>query len=99
MKESELQAKMLKLIKARGGYTVKVIQASLKGVPDILTCYRGLFIGIEVKLPETKNKASALQKHNIEEIKKAGGIAYVMWDLEHLEVLLDALDRELDETL
>lgn len=99
MKESVIQGKILKLLKSRGAYAIKVIQASTKGKPDIIACYRGLFLGLEIKTPETRTKVSALQEHNLEEIKAAGGIAYVMWDVEYVEGLLDELDRRLDEAV
>ena len=46
------------------------------GVPDIIVCYRGLFIGIECKAG--KNKPTPLQEKNMEDIHKAGGIALVI---------------------
>lgn len=47
------------------------------GVPDILACVNGHFVGIEVKAPN--GKPSKLQLYNIEEIKKSGGIAMVLY--------------------
>ena len=47
-----------------------------KGVPDILACVNGHFVGIEVKAE--KGIVSELQKYNIEKIKKANGIALIL---------------------
>ena len=41
------------------------------GVPDILACYRGFFVGIECKAG--KGKVTALQQKNLDDIVKAGG--------------------------
>lgn len=47
------------------------------GVPDILACIKGRFVGIEVKAE--KGKPSPLQIYNKEQIEKSGGIAYILY--------------------
>lgn len=54
---------------ATGGY-------GRSGVPDIVACYRGRFIGIEVKAGS--NEPTALQQRELAIIKKKGGIAVVV---------------------
>jgi Holliday junction resolvase len=54
---------------ATGGY-------GKSGVPDIVACYRGLFIGIECKAG--KNKPTMLQERNLDQIRTAGGLAVVV---------------------
>lgn len=62
-----------------------------KGLPDIIGCINGRFIGLEVKDPaNTKYGATELQLHRIEEIKKAGGIAGVVTTIEEVKELLDS---------
>ena len=46
------------------------------GVPDIVCCYKGKFIGIECKA--NGNKPTALQAKHLEDIRKAGGEAIVV---------------------
>jgi Holliday junction resolvase len=46
------------------------------GVPDIVCCYQGRFIGIECKAG--KGKTTALQDKNLKEISEAGGLAMVV---------------------
>ena len=46
------------------------------GIPDIVCCYKGKFIGIECKAHG--NKPTALQQSNLEEIVNNGGIAIVI---------------------
>lgn len=91
MKEQDYQAKIVKLIESRGGYVVKVIVASKKGVPDIIACCHGHFIAIEVKTPRTINNVSLLQQHNLKRINDSGGYAIVAWDVERVEELLDCI--------
>ena len=95
MREAAIQKAILNLLKTNGCYAVKVIQASKAGVPDIIACYKGRFIAIEVKTPKTKNNVSELQRYNIELIDKAGGKAIVAWDISGVEKFL----KELDETI
>jgi len=50
---------------------------------DFLVCYKGVFIGIETKAPG--RKATARQRRVIENIKKAGGHAFVVDDVKQLK--------------
>lgn len=107
VKESVIQSKILKELKLKGCYVVKVQSASKAGVPDIIGCYPllinsnmvgktiGAFIGIEVKTPETKTNVSELQQINLDMISKSGGFTRVMWDYKEVENLL----KEINETL
>jgi hypothetical protein len=64
------------------------------GVPDIVLCFKGKFIGIEAKAGS--GKPTALQEKNLAEIVKAGGIAVVVNEngVADLERLLEALANE-----
>lgn len=53
------------------------------GVPDILACINGRFIGIEVKRPG--GVVAPLQNYNVDEINKAGGAAFVAYSVEDVE--------------
>lgn len=46
------------------------------GVPDIVGCYKGRFFGIECKAG--KNVPTDLQRINLEDIDKQGGISLVV---------------------
>lgn len=46
------------------------------GLPDLIICYKGYFIGAELK--NEIGKPSELQKYNLREIRKAGGFGYVV---------------------
>lgn len=60
-----------KFMPATGGY-------GKSGVPDLVACVQGKFVGVECKA--NGNKPTALQKKNLEEIAKAGGYAFVVDD-------------------
>lgn len=58
----------------------------MSGLPDIIGCYRGRFIAVEVKMPG--NKPSPVQERVIQKIWDAGGSALVAHSVEEaLKVL------------
>jgi len=63
----------------------------VKGVPDILGCYRGKLLGIELKAPN--GKVSPEQEDFIRRINRAGGLAFVARDLETVIEKLGLQDR------
>jgi hypothetical protein len=84
--ESRLQKKIQKHLKKvfPGIYLFKMWGGPFTpaGVPDLLCCYRGRFIALEVKLPKKSSKPSEIQLKTIEIIKAAGGIAAVVRSVE-----------------
>lgn len=93
--EQAIQSDILKYLKSVGAYTIKVAAATKSGVPDIICCYKGRFIAIEVKRPETKTNVSPLQVANITMIINAQGEALVAWDKEMVKTLIDNIDKEI----
>ena len=89
MLEQGIQSRIIKALSSRGVYVVKVVSASRNGTPDLLCCYKGRFIAIEVKRPG--EKPSALQTAKLEEIRKAGGIAVWVDSLDAAISVFDAL--------
>lgn len=76
--EAKVKKVVTRQLKERGAYYFYAATGGYgkSGVPDIIGCYDGLFFGIECKAG--KNKTTALQDKNIEEINKAGGYAIVV---------------------
>ena len=62
------------------------------GVPDIICCYKGRFLGLEVKLPS--GKLTELQKRAIEKINRAGGIACRVESVEDVRAIIARVDLE-----
>ena len=77
--EKNFENKIKAFLKENGCWHVKFFANAYTkaGVPDILACINGRFVAIEVKAPN--GKPSELQLYNIEEIKKSGGIAMVLY--------------------
>jgi hypothetical protein len=109
MKEQDYQRKIVNLLEENNAYTVKVITASKKGVPDIVGCLPitkdmamayfekhdtlGMFIAVEVKTPKTINNTSKLQDYNLKKINEAGGVAIVAWSTEKIQETLECIYR------
>ena len=62
------------------------------GVPDIICCYKGRFLGLEVKLPS--GKLTELQKRAIEKINRAGGIACRVDSVDDVKAVIARVDLE-----
>lgn len=62
------------------------------GVPDIICCYKGRFLGLEVKLPS--GKLTELQKRAIEKINRAGGIACRVESVDDVKAVIARVDLE-----
>ena len=62
------------------------------GVPDIICCYKGRFLGLEVKLPS--GKLTELQKRAVEKINRAGGIACRVESVDDVKAVIARVDLE-----
>jgi len=72
------------------GFKVQGGGSQMRGVPDIVGCYRGLFVGFEVKRPKV-GRLSQLQAHRIDQIKAVNGHAFVVYGVEDVKQALDGL--------
>ena len=66
------------------------------GVPDIICCYKGRFLGLECKLPG--GRLTKLQKRTIEKINRAGGIACRVESVEDAKRVIERVDLERSDT-
>jgi Holliday junction resolvase len=92
--ESKVKKQVKKILDDIGAYHFSPMTAGFgrAGVPDIIACYKGRFIGIECKAG--KNEPTLLQKHNIREIQRNNGLAIVINE-GNIETLL-ALVKEIE---
>lgn len=91
--ETILQKKIRSYLENKGAWVVKYHgnEFSEIGVPDLLVCYKGKFIGLEVKVKP--NKPSKIQEAQIKNIIYAGGIALVIDDT-NWKTLIDQIIYE-----
>ena len=76
--ESKVKKRVKKILDDLGAYHFSPMMDGYgrSGVPDIIACYKGKFIGIECKAGD--NKPTLLQLRNIEDIKRNQGLAIVI---------------------
>ena len=65
------------------------------GIPDIICCYKGRFLGLEAKL--SGGKLTALQERALERINRAGGIARRVESVDDVRDVIAQADRETKE--
>lgn len=108
VKESTIQKEIIDYLKSRGAWVIKVpgsqivgsaentvVAPLLPGTPDLLACYRGRFLGIEVKAARKGVRVSGEQVAQGSAIQKSGGWWFVAWKVEQVETLLESVDAML----
>jgi len=87
--EGKVKAKIKAVLKKHKVWNFVPVSGGMgaHGIPDIIACHKGRFLGIEAKAPNKKNNVSALQKMQLNGIKDAGGIAMVVATDEDIAVL------------
>lgn len=101
--EQVIQREILDYLRDRGAWSHKakavnlvgsgVLAPTQQGVPDILACYDGVFVALEVKAAKTGKRVSGEQVAQIRMITEAGGVAAVVWTVRQVEQILDAIDE------
>jgi hypothetical protein len=94
--EGKLVAATRRYLQSRGARAFKIQGGADSfqeiGIPDILCCYKGRFIGLEAKMPG--NVPSAKQAAVLDEIAEADGYAIVFTTVEEVSGLLAKIDKE-----
>ena len=78
VKEKWVKQQVVKMLKDRGAYYFYPVASGYmsSGVPDIVVCYKSMFMGIECKAGD--NKPSVLQEKNLQQIRDNEGLAMVV---------------------
>jgi len=92
--EALVEQRIMKLL--RGTPRVTAIKAGRDGWPDRILCYRGVFIGLEIKSERQGHTTTARQTQRLAQIGRAGGLVGVVRSTEDVLQLLAAVDAHLD---
>lgn len=86
--EKAFENKVKAYLKRQGCWILKTWSNGVQrsGVPDLLVCCNGYFLGVELKAEN--GKPSELQLWNIDKIREAGGIAIVLYPKQYEEFKL-----------
>ena len=96
--EKKVKRKVMAQLKLlRTAYIVTPMSGGFgnSGVPDVLCCYKGRFIGIECKA--NGGKPTALQIHNLNSIDIAGGITFLINE-SNVDDLTNMIEERIDGT-
>lgn len=90
--EKQFENKVKKYLKDQGCWVLKTWSNGIQreGIPDLLVCWKGYFLGIELKAEN--GKVSDLQQWNLDQIGKAGGIGIVLYPHD-FEEFKDFIER------
>lgn len=82
--ETLIQDDIIKFLKNKKILHWRMSGASnLSGFPDLLVCYYGLFVALEIKTPE--GKPTAQQEKVIQDIIDAGGFAKIVTSVKDVD--------------
>jgi hypothetical protein len=62
------------------------------GIPDIICCYKGMFLAVETKAPGKRANTTPNQDRVIEAIQKADGWAIVVDNVDQLHAFIVAIN-------
>jgi len=94
--ETNITKGIQKYLKSREGWWGIKVWGSVMtqaGVPDIVGCYRGVFVGFEVKTPV--GTVSRIQEHCHTLIQKANGWVFVVHNKGEVADALEMIDEGL----
>lgn len=77
--EKRFERKVRAYLDEIGAWYLKTISNGYQraGVPDLLICYKGRFLGVELKA--TRGRTTPLQEHELKCIRASGGFGMVLY--------------------
>ena len=92
MREKQIEQRLVKAVKARGGLCPKLVSPGTDGMPDRMVLLPDSHIGfVEVKAPGEKPRP--LQQRRHEQLRELGYKVSVLDDPEQIPPILDEIRR------
>jgi len=89
MRETPFVKQIRGVLEVAGAFVVKTHGGPIvSGLPDLVICYQGAYIVMEVKRPDRPRKGTALQEYTLGQVRDAGGWAGVVNDIQQVHDLL-----------
>lgn len=99
--ESSIRTKIVAAMNARRGARARVLHSGPEGFGflDVLVCYRGRFVYLEVKTQDPKSEPTPLQRHEMKKWSEVGAIVRCVRTVAGALAVLDLVDgqHECDE--
>lgn len=90
--ETKLKNAVIKYLKTVSGlWYYKSSDRFRSGIPDLIICFKGMFVAIELKVDAP---VEPLQKYTIAKIKEANGIATVCRSVVEVKSLIESLSSQ-----
>ena len=90
MREKQIEQKLVKAVKAKGGLCLKFVSPSFDGMPDRLVFLPGRHFGmVEVKAPGEKPRPLQVSRHKL--LQRLGFKVYVLDAIEDIGGILDEI--------
>ena len=91
--EARIQRDIQKAMVERGVFCFKVHgnEHMMAGLPDLICCVEGIYLGLEVKTPSTQGDVSPRQFRVHTQIDEAGGLAAVVWSADQACQIVEAM--------
>lgn len=88
MRERDIEARLVRMVRERGGLCYKFVSPGNDGVPDrIVITPDGRTIYVELK--SERGRLSALQAHQLQELRRCGADARVLKGLEQVRAFVE----------
>ena len=96
--EGKVKKKVKEYLKSIGAWYYMPVSNGMGrvGCPDILVCYKGLFLAFETKAPGKIANVTANQQRELDGILRVNGSAHVVDDVEQVKAVIDTIEREPD---
>ena len=92
MREKQIEQRLVKAVKARGGLCPKLVSPGTDGMPDRMVLLPDFHMGfVEVKAPGEKPRP--LQQRRHEQLRELGYKVSVLDDPEQIPPILDEIRR------
>lgn len=89
--EGKVKKKVKEYLQSIGAWYYMPVSNGMgrSGCPDILVCYKGLFMAFETKAPGKIKNVSANQEREIAAILSANGSAHVVDDVDQVKEIIE----------
>lgn len=90
--ELAFQKEVIKWLNKHKIYHFRTQMGNKSGLPDIICCINGIFVGLELKRPDGKGKPTKQQEKICKDINDIGGVGLFVTSIDTLQDLCNYLN-------